>query len=65
MTLQIAICSKFHVDEEWLKTGKGEMFINEDKKFSEFFEIYKTLTLPLQDFLIQVAKDLLDTQSKL
>ena len=41
------------------------MFINEDKKFNEFFEIYKNLTKPLQDFLIHTAKNLLDTQEKL
>ena len=63
--LQIAICAKFSVNEEWLKYGIGDMFVNENKKFNEFFEIYKTLTTPLQDFLIQVAKDLLDTQKKL
>jgi len=61
----IAICNIFNVNEEWLRSGNGEMFVNEDKKFKEFFEIYKTLTTPLQDFLIQVAKDLLETQRKL
>ena len=61
----IAICSKFNVNEEWLRTGKGEMFIKEDKKFTEFFEIFNKLSKPLQDFLIQTAKNLLDTQNKL
>ena len=41
------------------------MFIIEDKKFNEFFEIYKQLNMPLQDFLLKVVKNLLDTQSKL
>ena len=63
--LQIAICAKFSVNEEWLRTGTGEMFVNEDKKFKEFFEIYKSLSTPLQDFLIQTAKSLLETQNKL
>lgn len=61
----IAICNIFNVNEEWLRSGKGEMFINIDKKFTEFFEIYKSLSTPLQDFLIQVAKNLLETQNKL
>lgn len=61
----IAICLKYNVNEEWLRTGNGEMFVNEDKKFKEFFEIYKSLSTPLQDFLIQTAKNLLDTQGKL
>lgn len=61
----IAICSKFNVNENWLKTGNGEMFIVEDKKFNEFYAIYKKLSKPLQDFLIQTAKNLLDTQNKM
>lgn len=61
----IAICSKFNVNEEWLRTGKGNIFIEEDRKFNEFYELYKNLSKPLQDFLIQVCRDLLDTQSKL
>ena len=61
----IAICAKFNVNEEWLRTGKGNVFIEEDKKFNEFFELYKNLSSALQDFLIQVTRDLLDTQDKL
>lgn len=61
----IAICNIFNVNEEWLRTGSGEMFVNEDKKFKEFFEIFKSLSTPLQDFLIQTAKSLLETQNKL
>lgn len=41
------------------------MFVNEDKKFNEFFEIYKQLSIPLQDFLLKVGQDLLETQKKL
>lgn len=61
----VAICSQFQVSEKWLTEGNGNMFIEEDKKFNEFFEIYKQLNLPLQDFLLKIVKDLLDTQSKL
>ena len=61
----VAICSQFQVSENWLTKGTGNMFIEEDKKFNEFFEIYKQLNLPLQDFLLKVIKDLLNTQSEL
>ena len=61
----IAICAKFHVNENWLRTGKDEVFIKKDIKFDEFFNHYMKLSEPLQDFLIQVTKDLLDTQDKL
>lgn len=63
--LQIAICSKFNVNEEWLKTGNGNMFNENDKKYDEFFQIFNKLNPVLQNFLIQTAKNLLDTQNKL
>ena len=61
----IAICSQFNVNEEWLRFGQGEMFNSIDKSYNDFFEIFKKLNPVLQDFLIQTAKNLLDTQSKL
>ena len=61
----IAICSRFNVNEDWLRYGTGEMFNTIDKKYDEFFSVYNSLNEPLQDFLIQTAKNLLDTQKKL
>ena len=61
----ISICSKFNVNEEWLKYGNGNMFLEYDKKHDEFFSVFQNLKEPLQDFLIRTARDLLDTQSKL
>lgn len=58
------ICSKFSVNENWLRTGKGEMFVKIDKKFNEFFNIYINLKPPLQDFLLKMARELLDSQTK-
>lgn len=61
----ILICSQFNVNEEWLRTGQGEMFVEKNKKYDEFFSIFINLSKPLQDFLIQTAKNLLDMQDKL
>lgn len=61
----ISICSKFNVNEEWLKSGNGNMFLEYDKKHDEFFSVFQNLKEPLQDFLIRTAHDLLDTQDKL
>lgn len=61
----IAVCSKFNVNEEWLKTGNGNMFLEYDKKHDEFFSVFQNLKEPLQDFLIRTAHDLLNTQDKL
>lgn len=61
----IAICSKFNVNEKWLKYGTGEMFNTIEKSYNDFFEIFKKLNPVLQDFLIKTAKNLLDSQNKL
>lgn len=60
----LLICSQFNVNEEWLRFGNGQMF-QKDKKQNEFFEIFDIINPVLQDFLIEVAKDLLDDQKKL
>ena len=59
------ICSKYHVNEKWFRTGIGNMFLEYDKKHDEFFETFQNLNPILQDFLIKTAKNLLDAQSKL
>lgn len=61
----ISICSRFNVNEEWLRNGIGEMFNIVDKKYEEFFSIYKQLSPALQDFLYTTACELLKTQDKL
>ena len=41
------------------------MFIKENKKYDEFFSIYNQLSKPLQEFLLKVGQNLLETQEKL
>ena len=59
------ICSQFHVNEKWLRTGEGEMLIEKIKVRQEFFDIFEELPPAFQDYLIRMAQELLDTQSKL
>lgn len=59
------ICSQFNVNENWLRAGEGKMFLENQKKQREFFEIFDGLSPALQDYLLKTAKDLLDTQSKI
>ena len=59
------ICGQFSVNEAWLRTGSGEMFLENEKKQKEFFEIFDELSPTLQDYLIKTARELLDTQEKL
>ena len=58
------ICSEFHVNEKWLRTGEGEMFLVScyDK---EFIDIFEKLLPESQDFLVKLQKTLLVTQNKL
>lgn len=60
-----AICAQFSVNEDWLRTGSGKMFIENEKKQKEFFDIFDELSPYLQDYLIKTAKDLLDAQTKM
>lgn len=59
------ICSQFGVNEVWLRTGNGKMFLENQKKQKEFFDIFNELSPALQNYLIKTAKDLLDTQSEI
>jgi len=57
------ICMVFNVNEQWLRTGKGDMFIASPYE-TEFFEIYQNLIPETQKTLLRLAKDLLATQKK-
>lgn len=59
------ICSEFNVNEKWIRTGSGKMFLESQKKQKEFFDIFDELSPALQDYLIKTAKELLYTQKKL
>lgn len=59
------ICFQFNVNENWLRTGFGKMFLENAKKQKEFFDVFNELSPVFQDYLIKTAKDLLDTQSKM
>ena len=60
------ICMIFNVNEQWLRTGAGEMFNPANSPYeTEFFEIYKGLLPETQRALLQFAGTLLETQKKL
>lgn len=58
------ICSTFNVNENWLRTGEGEMF-NSSPYEQEFVEIFSTLQPETQQCLLNIAKELLENQRKL
>ncbi len=58
------ICSTFNINEGWLRTGEGEMF-NSSLYEKELIDIFDNLTLETQEYLLVMAKELLNTQQKL
>ena len=58
------ICSTFHVNENWLVTGVGEMFLSSLYE-KEFTEIFHNLTPEMQQYLLLMAKELLNVQKQL
>lgn len=58
------ICSAFHVNEAWLRTGTGDMFFSSPYE-KEFIELFSNLAPATQSFLLLMAKELLKTQQKL
>lgn len=59
------IVLEFGVNENWLRTGSGKAFLENEKKQRDFLDIFDGLSPALQDYLLKTARDLLETQSKL
>ena len=57
------ICMTFNVNEEWLRTGKGEMFVHSPYE-KELLGIYHNLLPDSQQVLLKKAKELLESQEK-
>lgn len=58
------ICSTFNINENWLRTGQGEMFSSSLYE-KELIEVFDNLAPETQQYLIFMAKELLNTQQKL
>ena len=56
------ICSTFGVDENWLRTGKGEMFGTVSPYEKELLTIFSKLTPDTQEFILEMARNLLKKQ---
>ena len=57
------ICATFAVDEKWLRTGAGEMFGHSSPYEKELLEIFAKLTVDTQEFIIDMARNLLRRQN--
>jgi transcriptional regulator with XRE-family HTH domain len=58
------ICATFAVDEEWLRTGKGEMFGSMSPYEKELLDVFGKLTADTQEFILDMARNLLKRQEK-
>ncbi len=60
------ICAEFGVREEWIRSGKGEMFAasisGADAEKRKFLQIYDKLSDNLKDYLYKSAFELLKIQ---
>ena len=58
------ICSTFNVNEEWLRSGRGEIFCS-SPYIKDFLKIFSCLEPESQQYLLLMARELLVTQQKL
>ena len=59
------ICSSFHVNEIWLKTGGGDMFDQEpDKVFTRLISLFRELTPDFQKYILKQIDLLLEMQDR-
>ena len=59
------ICSVYGASENWMRTGKGEMFVRTNgENIYNAVRIFKKLNSDYQDYVLQQVKDLLEAQRK-
>jgi transcriptional regulator with XRE-family HTH domain len=59
------ICGVYGASEEWLLTGKGDMYIKDHGgKIYRALEFFNDLTPKYQDFALSQVKELLEIQRK-
>jgi transcriptional regulator with XRE-family HTH domain len=58
------ICTTFLINENWLRTGEGEMFGHESPYETELLSTFNQLTADTQEFILEMAQNLLKRQKK-
>jgi transcriptional regulator with XRE-family HTH domain len=58
------VCSTFAVNENWLRTGNGEMLGPLSPYEKELLSVFGKLTPDTQEFVLEMAKKLLKMQEK-
>lgn len=66
--MTLLICQQFGVNEDWLKTGNGEMFNHtsiDNIKLDEALKIFQSLRPEFQDYALEQIKNLIALQEKI
>lgn len=59
------IASEFNVNEDWLKTGDGEMFKEaQDQSYNKALDIFKNLNPTYQKYVLQQMENLVELQKE-
>lgn len=58
------ICVTFNIDEDWLRTGEGEMFGPSSPYEKELLRVFGKLTADTQEVILEMARLLLKKQEK-
>ncbi|GHU20981.1 hypothetical protein FACS1894164_00090 [Spirochaetia bacterium] len=58
------ICTTFNVNEEWFRTGEGEIFLSPSPYEKELVDVFSHLMPDTQEFLLEMARALLQKQKK-
>ena len=58
------ICATFAVDEGWLRTGFGDMFGSTSPYEKELLAVFNKLSVGSQEFILEMAQNLLKRQGK-
>ncbi|MCL1929155.1 MAG: helix-turn-helix domain-containing protein [Treponema sp.] len=57
------ICDSFKTNSEWLRTGKGEIFVEDkDNRYNKIIALYDTLKPKYQEFILDAINSFIKMQ---
>ena len=59
------ICDSFKINNEWLRTGKGEIFVGDkDSRNNKIIALYDTLKPKYQEFILDTMNNFIKIQEE-